>query len=256
MRYPCPKTGKKDVYPRCTAIISEATDKSYVFKQWASDLTVEWVKENAKFLYSVFKDPAGEEIVEHYQVTNEQLNDARFHHVAELKRLGDIGTDVHRMIKNYIKKSRKYRPRPKTKEAETAFGAFFDFVKNNDIQFNATEQCVYGSRWAGTLDIDWFLNGIPTITDVKTSDNLYPETRYQTAAYRDARTEQLIEQGAGYVPEANSALRLDRSTGEYEYKPYGKTYNDDLEIFNAMVNLYYLRHPRIAKKFREATECT
>ena len=184
-----------------------------------------------------------------------ELDTARYHHVAELKRLSNIGTDVHRMIKNYIKRDRKYNPRPKTPEAETAYGAFLDFVKNNDIQFNATEQRVYGSRWAGTLDIDWFLNGIATITDIKTSDNLYPETRYQTAAYRDARTLQLIEQDARYVPEANSALRLDRSTGEHEHKPYGKTYNDDLEIFNLMVDLYYLRHKRIAKKFKEAT-CT
>ena len=250
-RYPCPKTGKEDVYARCTSIIGEASDKSFVFKQWASDLTVEWIIENCrewnrnKEDSNFIMEKAG------YLVLESDLEKARYHHVAELERLGDIGTDVHRMVKIYADKKGKYNPRPKTPEAESAFGGFLDFVNNNDIQFNACEQRVYGSRWGGTLDLDWWVNGIAEITDVKTSDNLYPETRYQTAAYRDARTKQLIEQGSWYVPGANSALRLDRKSGEYQYKNYSKTYNQDLKVFNLMVDLYYARHPRVREKFNK-----
>jgi hypothetical protein len=86
--------------------------------------------------------------------------------------------------------------------------------------------------------MDWLgmLNGKLTVIDYKVSKKIYPEHRYQVAAYRSCV-------GA----EACGILRLDKETGLPEYKDYSKSYEKDLAVFQAMVNLYFLRHPRVAK---------
>ena len=43
-------------------------------------------------------------------------------------------------------------------------------------------------------------------------------------------------------------LRLDKETGMPHFKDTSKTYKSDLNVFNKMEELYFARHPRIAKR--------
>ncbi|HUT16958.1 MAG TPA: hypothetical protein VMW84_01520, partial [Acidobacteriota bacterium] len=104
------------------------------------------------------------------------------------------------------------------------------------------EETVWGDRWAGTMDFYGSYKGKFYIIDWKTSKKFYPEMRYQVAAYRSI---------AGSVPVGCGVLMLDKETGMPTFKDTSKTYEKDLSVFNKMVELYFLRHPRIAKRFEK-----
>jgi hypothetical protein len=42
---------------------------------------------------------------------------------------------------------------------------------------------------------------------------------------------------------------LNKETGMPTFKDTSKTYKKDLQVFNKMLELYFLKHPRIAKRF-------
>ena len=111
---------------------------------------------------------------------------------------------------------------------------------DNDVKPIYLEQTVSSKYWAGTLDFLGWYNGKLYVIDWKSSKSFYPEMRYQIAAYRSAAPRHGVEGCA--------VLRLDKLTGLPEFKDYSKTYEKDLKVFNAMVDLFYLRHPRLAKK--------
>jgi len=48
--------------------------------------------------------------------------------------------------------------------------------------------------------------------------------------------------------EGSAIIRLDKETGEFEFKDFSKRYESDLNIFNKMVELFFARHPILAKK--------
>jgi hypothetical protein len=41
-----------------------------------------------------------------------------------------------------------------------------------------------------------------------------------------------------------------------EFKDFSARYNRDLDVFEKMVELYLLKHPRIAKRFKEGAAVT
>jgi len=231
---PYEKDGKK--FPRCTNIISDCTNSSGALTQWAANMVVEWIKENV-----------GQEEIGIYPVTDDHLNDARFNFRKVSQKALDIGSEVHDLIESYLKNQDSITidsqlSWSKHEQANQAFQAFLAWWVENDIKPISLEQTVWGDRWAGTLDIHCFLNGKEYVIDWKTSKNHYPAQHGpQIAAYRSC------------IPSAEGCgiLRIDKETGLPDWKDYSKRYEKDLATFNAMVELYILRHPIIARRMQD-----
>ena len=107
---------------------------------------------------------------------------------------------------------------------------------------------MYGDGWAGTLDMVCMLNDKKYVIDFKTSKAFYPEHRYQVAAYRWAVDEIEIPKPGANATQGSGILRLDKESGLPSWHDCSKTFEQDLEVFQAMVDLYFKRHKIIAKK--------
>lgn len=223
-------------YPSVTTIISDCTDSSGALTQWAANMTVEYMKEY------ISDDPfcpyKGSEIFE-------LLEKARFNFRKVSQKALDIGSEVHNAIEMHLQnKAFKIT----TPQGTQAYNAFLEWKKEVDLKPISLEQTVWGDRWAGTLDFYGYYKDKLYVIDWKTSKAFYPEMRYQVAAYRYAIRYQEFE--TFFKPiEGCGILRLDKETGIPEFKDTSKTFEKDLKIFNRMVDLYFERHPRIAKQF-------
>jgi len=263
---PYTKDGIK--YPRCTQIISDCTDKSGALTQWAANCCVEWIRENG------FLDQDLD-----YVITEDQLNSARFAYKTVQDKALDVGSQVHAFIELYlnakINKSEtilkmvdKYEKL--SGEVQNAFDAFQNWEKDHNLKPIELEKTVYGDRWAGTLDFYGYFDDKLYVIDWKTSKpknkktgkGIYPEMRYQVAAYRSARTYLPTEKPKDFDEHAAKeakrlsnpiegcgVLRLDKTTGICDWCDTSKTYEQDLRVFNRMVDLYFERHPIVAKRF-------
>jgi len=234
--------GGKNVIPSVTEIIGDCTDKSGALTQWAANMTVEWIKEHCLEIY-----------VDAYQVSVDQLNDARFNFKTVSQKALDIGSEVHGLIENYLTYTLTHGdgwtwPDNMGVEVENAFRAFWNWSIDNDLKPISLEQTVYGDGWAGTLDFYGYFDGKLYVIDWKSSKAHYPEMRYQVAAYRWAIYNKTYE--VKDLPKGCGVLRLDKETGLPHWKDTSKSYEQDLRIFNRMVDLYFERHPIIRKRAR------
>ena len=212
-------------YPRCTEVIKDCSNNSDALIQWAANQTVEWIRENAA------------PIEGGYWIPDENLDKARFNFRETSQIALDVGSEVH----NAIEKHLQGKPFDLTSEqAKNAFAAYLEWKEGVELEPIALEKPVFGKTWAGTMDFYGKYKGKLYVIDWKTSKAFYmTEMGAQIAAYRSC------------IPEAEGCgiLRLDKETGMPEFKDFSKRYERDLGVFNKMVELYILKHPRIAKRF-------
>jgi len=243
-RYPRQDDPKgKKVIPSVTEIISDCTDSSAPLMQWSANQVCEWIKENGRPTWDRVNGVMQKVL---WEVDENQLNDARFNFRKVSQKALDIGSEVHNYIERYLMNGTACHI--SSKEAQQAILAFHEWENEHNLKPISLEQTVYGADWAGTLDFYGYFNDKLYVIDWKSSKAHYPEMKYQVAAYRWAKTE-----GSNIIPEAIQGcgiLRLDKETGLPDWKDTSKTYEQDLSIFNAMADLYFKRHPRIAKKAR------
>lgn len=217
-------------YASVTTIISDCSDKSGPLTYWAANQTVEYIRKNCQ------RDTVHPWANGRFLVSDDDLENARRNFKEVSKDALDIGSEVHDAVEYYLKtgKERKIN----TPESISAFIAFLEWKDSVKLEVIETEKTVSGNYYAGTLDLLCTIDGKRYIIDIKTSKAIYPEYRYQIAAYR------ALEEGV----EGSGVLRLDKETGLPEFKDFSKSYENDLKVFMAMVDLYYLRHPINAKK--------
>ena len=240
-------------YPSVTTIIGDCTDKSQPLMQWASNECVAWIRENCSRVFDIMESSYGIEHLDDLYVTENNLNDARFAYKNVSKEALDVGSEVHGYIEKYLKTGDFGVTGIVTEitEVHNAIKAFHEWEESVDLKPISVEKTVYGNGWGGTLDFLGTLGGKLYVIDWKSGKAIYPEMRYQIAAYRwavnhlpgqiDADVCQLHDiEGCGI-------LRLDKSTGLPQFKDTSKTYEKDLNVFNKMVELYFARHPRIAR---------
>jgi len=224
--------------PSVTQIISDVSNSSVPLMQWSSNCCIEWVKENCylDIVHSWCKNS--------WIVPDEKLDKARFAYKEISKQALAVGSEVHSAIEEWLTKG-KQKPLPESfsdnmvNEFNNAFSAFLQWEKTVKFKPIFLEKTVYGDCWAGTLDMTCYLDGKIYVIDFKTSKAIYTnDYGAQIAAYRSC------------IPEAEGCgiLRLDKATAKYEWKDFSKRYERDLKRFEAMVVLYMLNHPRIAKK--------
>ena len=98
-------------------------------------------------------------------------------------------------------------------EPLNSVNAFLEWVGDNEIKFEKSEQRIYNryDRYAGTVDCIAHLNDVRTVIDWKTSKGIYPEYHLQVAAYAQA-----WEDMSGDQVDQTLVLRLDKATGRYQ----------------------------------------
>lgn len=166
------------------------------------------------------------------------VDSARSNYRSVSKDAMDIGSRAHDAVDQYLKTGREpFKPE------ERVLSAFLSFLEWKDsVQFVSleTEKTVYGPNYAGTCDMICMLNGKKYLIDLKTSSGIYPEMRYQVAAYR--QTDPTIE-GCGI-------LRLDKKEGFPEWKDTSATYDEDRAVFNILADLWWASHPLKRRQYQ------
>lgn len=215
--------------PSVTTIIGEVSNKEALI-QWAA---------NSMKAY----------IIDHWEEMqgcgiDECLNAARFDYKRLSSEALDIGSKVHEIIENLLTYP-AIEPITQRTEVRNCRMAFGRFLHDHIVKPNKLEYSVYGNGWAGTLDFKGLLDGVPTILDWKTSKAIYTDSMYpQIAAYWHADG-MACDEWTKQV----GIVRLDKQTGQYELKLLNKkAIHKYLLIFNAMADLYFIRHPIIAKR--------
>ena len=262
---PYEKDGIK--YPRCTQIISDCTSKGDAMTQWAANCVVEHLKAWCEKTENIYIDKNGRKYFD--AIDESLLNEARFAYKTVSDKALDVGSEVHNAIEWYLKNEKI--PTFKTQEAISAFKAFHDWKDEHNLKPIELEKTVYGSRWAGTLDFYGYFDDKLYVIDWKTSKpknkktgkGIYPEMRYQVAAYRSEKNKEIADEilsNRKYEGDRSGemfrkmvvgcgVLRLDKETGMPDWNDTSKTYEQDLRVFNRMVDLYFERHPIVAKRF-------
>ena len=245
--------GGKNVIPSVTEIISDCTDKSGALTQWAANMCKLWIQENCDALSDW--DENNEERL-YYEVFDSDLEKARFNFKTVSQKALDIGSEVHAKIELYLKEQLKgnhpsgynMATTIEDEQAQNSFIAFLKWAEEHNVKPIRLEQTVYShdGLWAGTLDLNCWLNGKRYIIDFKTSKAFYPEHRYQVAAYRLAIEDETLHEED--FPEGCGILRLDKESGKPSWHDTSKTFEKDLRVFQAMFELYKLRHPIIIKR--------
>ena len=137
-----------------------------------------------------------------------------------LKEAGRIGTLAHIMIEEYINGGAvnldDYTP-SEISQAKTAYYSFYEWFKNNDVEFYETELKLVSEKYqfGGTFDALCFVNGKFVICDWKTSTSVYDEFLIQLGAYR-----QLIKENLSYDIKGAILLKLDKEENGYEEHHY------------------------------------
>ena len=144
----------------------------------------------------------------------------------------DIGSRVHAAVEEFLQSGRQpFRPEP---AVLSAFTAFLEWKDAHQVKPIALENTVYGDGFAGTEDFYGWFDGKLYVVDWKSSKGIYPEMRYQVAAYRSTHEDAV---GCGI-------LRLDKETGLPEWKDTSETYESDLEVFNTLKALWWQTHKK------------
>ena len=228
-------------YPTVTEITSNVTDKSGALTQWAANMVVEWIRQHAKFMHGIYKDPAGRETVFHYNVTDEQLNQARFNFRKVSQEALDVGSQVHEAIMQYFKTGKE--PVNPPEQVANAFLAFLEFKDEHKLETMLVEERLFADDWCGQLDWYGLLDDKTYVLDWKSSKGHYRDMRIQAAAYRKL----LIE--GGYPCEGHGVVRLDKETGIPDFKDHTEHYQKDANEFFLSKMLWMARHERIAGQF-------
>ena len=136
----------------------------------------------------------------------QDLGDAHFYRAASEEAAG-IGRVVH----GACEADMKGLPIPPfgRPEEEAAFQSYLNWKQQSDVSDAECEVELYHDRlgYAGRADCIARVNGVLTMIDFKTSNNLYPENKLQVAAYADAAREN------GYDIQAGLLLLIPKTEG-------------------------------------------
>lgn len=212
-------------FPSVTTILS-LLDKSQPLMQWATNIAIEYIKEH----------------IDELQIkTSGQIFYAAKRQHRELKEhAADIGTRTHLLIERFLKE----QPYEDLIDEETfkPFSAFRNWLENRSFKLIDGERIVWNKKYrvAGTVDIVGNIDGKVCLLDLKTSKAIYPEMLLQISAYR-----KMYEEVTNTKIQKLSILRLDKITGNFEWKEYTiKEYRKALKMFIYLTKYWHLKNDR------------
>ena len=224
-------------WPSPSNIIGDVNDKSQGFMPWVGKSSWAWIQQECEM--KEFSDG------NFYLVSVDDGNKVAFAYKTISERALDVGSQVHDAVRMYLQAGKE--PSDPDDEVMAAFIAFLEFEKENEMKTEKMEERLFLDNWC--MQYDWYglFKGQPYLIDFKTSKAFYREMRIQTAAYRSGL------ELTGNLVDGHGVIRLDKATGEPEWKDYSKFYTQDLNEFMLSKELYFARHPIIRKQFEKTT---
>jgi len=203
----------EDIIPSVTKVIDNIVPV-YLTK-WAANEGAAWFKRNAQRGWNLNDEEDVEKIVQ--GIANA--------HIVISKTALNIGKVVHGYIEEVIEWSLgELSDMPEMPEDEAAVNsiqAFGKWVRENDVEWVATEERIYSKKYkyAGTVDAVAMIDDKFSVIDFKTSKQIYKSYKLQVYAYKQA-----IEEMYGEEVESCWILRFDKATGKFQAKEIKENY--------------------------------
>lgn len=257
------------VVPGVTTI-THIIDKSAALMQWAANMAVEHIDNHF-------------DKMQEFGITFEELlQAAKYAHKDHKENAADIGSIAHNHIEQYIRAAIRgshedmkfYRETlPEHPQAANGAIAAFDWMDKHSVKWIFTEKKIYSREYnyAGTADglawvstcgdracchrvIEWPDNEFEVIADDfeevlavpdwKTSNSIYPEYYYQTAAYARAFAEEYPDK---YKAPYRFINRLGKDDAKFESRKRGpetlrrddKAFLDALALYNSIESVKF-----------------
>jgi hypothetical protein len=153
-------------------------------------------------------------------------------HRAKAKAAANIGQNVHDYAECVFKGLTP--PELLTDQAKRGAEAFHKWLDAHNVKIKASERRVFSKEYyyAGTCDFVAEIDGVWGVGDIKTSSGIYPEMRFQTAAYQQA-----LEEEKGFKFPVRWIVRFDKITGNFEAKSF-YDFEKDFEGFHSALKLH------------------
>ena len=203
----------ENIIPSVTKIIDNIVPV-YLTK-WAANEGAAWFKRNAQRGWNLNDEEDVEKIVK--GIANA--------HIVISKTALDIGKVVHGYIEEVIEWSlgelNEMPEMPEDEAAVNSIQAFGKWVRENDVEWVATEERIYSKKYkyAGTVDAVAMIDDKFSVIDFKTSKQIYKSYKLQVYAYKQA-----IEEMYGEEVESCWILRFDKATGKFQAKEIKENY--------------------------------
>ena len=202
-----------DIIPSVTKVIDNIVPV-YLTK-WAANEGAAWFKRNAQRGWNLNDEEDVEKIVQ--GIANA--------HIVISRTALDIGKVVHGYIEEAIEWSlgelSDMPEMPENEAAVNSIQAFGEWVRENDVEWVATEERIYSKKYkyAGTVDAVAMIDDKFSVIDFKTSKQIYKSYKLQVYAYKQA-----IEEMYGKEVESCWILRFDKTTGKFQAKEIKENY--------------------------------
>jgi hypothetical protein len=194
-----------------------------------------------------------------YQTIMDIVNVSRFKFRDMSETAKDNGSIVHGLIEDYIKFGiDKTSKRDYNDQVINSFHAFLQWEKDNKVKWRESEKTVFSKDIyvSGTLDAICEYQDKLYCIDFKSSKGFYDGYDLQIAAYTYLYNSMLNYEDLEDQEIKNCGiLRLDKETGEPEFKDYSKNIELKYEAFLKLVDFFYLyknrrlkNNPRVRKK--------
>lgn len=183
--------GKPVVVPGVTTITGVTAKPGIV--QWAVDQTAAYAVANIDALLTRTEEQGWGMLRWYHKRTPDfELGDLRNYHSGVLNDAAELGTSVHEWIEADMTDS--FPPEINTPEMDEMITRWLEFKAEHDIEPLLVEATVVSREYgyAGTMDGFWVIDGVPTLLDVKTSRNTWPE-HYQQLAALDRAESVMVE---------------------------------------------------------------
>lgn len=141
--------------------------------------------------------------------------EAKGAHRRKASEAADSGTNVHEYAEAFLKGQKL--PEVKSDAAWKGIEAFHQWMNAHNVKMLASERRIFSKEYyyAGTCDFVGEVDGEICVGDFKTSSGIYPEMRFQTAAYQHA-----LQEEKGMLFPKRLIIRFDKKTGEFEAKSF------------------------------------
>ena len=186
------------------------------------------------------------------------VTSAKSAHKNKLEEAANIGHTAHAWLEDYIKvrlglKEASYLKWPEDEKAKNCVQAALDWMQKHNVRWISTENKVFSKEfnYAGTMDGAAWTDSCDDIKccpvkfkdhrsliDWKSSNYLYIEYLYQTAAYQHAEEEE-----HDYKYDDRWLIRLGKTDGKFEkWHLLPEDYEDDWYGFKLCLDLYRTHH--------------
>jgi hypothetical protein len=165
------------------------------------------------------------------QITIIDVEEAVKEHRRIKEEAADIGTQIHNWVDKWIKGEKPEIP--EEERVRNGITAFLQFQKDKKVEWIESEKIVYSRKhnFAGILDAIGLIGKDLVIFDFKSSNGIYPEYAFQTAAYQLAY-EEMAKKKIKY----RMIVRFGKDTGDFEWRRFDENKKDQ-EAFVACKTL-------------------